>query len=335
MVCDGEWNVPEELDAGYAATFSRLRGLYRSRGLAAEDAADLAQEAIARALLHLRRHGCNGEPVTPLVNRIAANLLVDHLRSGRARTVPLEDHEIVLDAATDPSEEVARRHVTHEVRAAIASLPDRHQRAIALSLDGRTPAEIATDMGIRRNAADALLFRARRGLAEVLRAAGATLGAAIILTAMRARRGARRLIDEFPNAIAAAHGSIQFVSVALVTGLAAGAPAASIPLVPSRPVAAISIHAGAPASSDGAAAPSLMQNAGADAPRRGRWIEAKERRVRVSAPTPGIRGDWVGLAAWVEQDAADPGITGTTIDHLATTACAMGSGPCATLGGTP
>jgi hypothetical protein len=58
------------------------------------------------------------------------------------------------------------------VHSAINELPSRHQTAITYSLNGMTPEEVGKRMGIGRNAADALLHRARRGLKERLTAVG-------------------------------------------------------------------------------------------------------------------------------------------------------------------
>jgi RNA polymerase sigma factor (sigma-70 family) len=337
MVCDRDWQVPEELDGGYAATFGRLRALYRSRGLSKDDAADLAQEAIARALLHLRRHGCNGEPVTPLVNRIAANLLVDHLRANHSRVVSLEASEIDVDEpSADPSEEFARRHLRNEVRTAIAALPDRHQRVISMSLDGRTPAEIADDLGIRRNAADALLFRARRGLAELLRTAGAGAWAAAVLVALRVRHGARRGIDlarATPAAFLSTQPGVNLATAAIATVMAVGSVASSPAVAaaasrapaqtPAVVVTTVTTQSETPTAVDApSSAGGVVTNASVDA-----------RSHDVSVRGGGDSED-PAVRTWHNRDPDNRGVTGPVLDSATTTTCDLALAVCEAPGGS-
>jgi RNA polymerase sigma factor (sigma-70 family) len=159
--------VPSELDGGYSATFSRLRATFRARGLSAEDAADLAQEAATRTLVHLRRHGQRRADLAPLINTIARNLLVEEFRAPR-NCLPTEiDPNDVVDTL-DVAEEVGARELAGRLRDAIQALPERHRCAVLMCLSGSSPAEIALELGIKRNAADAILHRARRRLAVQL-----------------------------------------------------------------------------------------------------------------------------------------------------------------------
>lgn len=146
--------------------------MFRARGCTPEEAADLAQDAAVRAFVHIRRWGVNGTGLDPLLNRIARNLLIDRYRRTTPHIVPLDDAGELHDPDQDPTEEVARRQRTHAVRSAIKGLPVRHQTAITYSLNGLTPEEVGRRMGIGRNAADALLHRARRSLKERLQTVG-------------------------------------------------------------------------------------------------------------------------------------------------------------------
>jgi RNA polymerase sigma-70 factor, ECF subfamily len=163
-----EPELPDELDDAYAQTFDRLRRMFRARGCSAEEAADLAQEAAIRAFTHIRRWGVNGAGLDPLLNRIARNLLIDRYRRVTPHLVSLDSADDIHDPTQDPSEEVARRQRRTAVQSAIRSLPVRHQKAIVYSLSGLSPEEVGRQMGIGRNAADALLHRARRSLREHL-----------------------------------------------------------------------------------------------------------------------------------------------------------------------
>lgn len=218
--------LPHELDDGFEATFERLRRWFRSRGVPGEEAADLAQEAIARALIHLRRHGFDPEVgADPLLNTIGRNLLIDRARSLGPVVVPIEAAEFV-DEGFDPSDEVARMAARRAVRAAIGTLSSRHRRAMLLTLDGFSPGEIADHFGIQRNAADALLHRARRRLADQLRATiGAALGWVAVI-AVRARSGARRAAETARISDLVASG---FVANVATAALAISMFGASIP----------------------------------------------------------------------------------------------------------
>ena len=142
--------------------------MFRARGCSAEESADLAQEAAIRAFMHIRRWGVTGAGLDPLLNRIARNLLIDRYRRAVPHIVPLDSADEIHDPTQDPSEEVARRQRRSAVRSAIRSLPTRHAQAISYSLSGLTPEEVGKELGIGRNAADALLHRARRSLREHL-----------------------------------------------------------------------------------------------------------------------------------------------------------------------
>ncbi|MHB8513418.1 MAG: RNA polymerase sigma factor [Actinomycetota bacterium] len=160
--------MPHELDQTYRRTFARLKGLFRARGCTPEEAADLAQEAAMRAYVHVRRWGVSGEGLDPLINRIARNLLIDRHRRFAPHLVSLDNAADVSDPTSDPTEEVIRRQQAGEVQTAVAELPSRHRTALEYSMRGMTPAEVGDRLGIGRNAADALLHRARRSLRDRL-----------------------------------------------------------------------------------------------------------------------------------------------------------------------
>ncbi len=142
--------------------------MFRARGCTPEEAADLAQDAAVRAFVHIRRWGVASGGLDPLLNRIARNLLIDRYRRTTPHLVPLDSAHEIHDPAQDPTEEVARRQRRRAVHHAIRELPTRHQSAIKYSLSGMTPEEVGKQLGIGRNAADALLHRARRSLKEHL-----------------------------------------------------------------------------------------------------------------------------------------------------------------------
>ena len=172
-----------------------------------------------RAYVHVQRWGVTGDGLDPLINRIARNLLIDRHRRAAPHLVSLDAAEEVQDPALDTDEQVLRRQRHVEVRSAVSELPERHRTAILYSLKGMTPAEVGDKLGIGRNAADALLHRARRSLRERLRHVGeGMLGFGFWVT-HKMRSGARR---------AGLDGTLAVGSVAVDSGAALVAAAALV-----------------------------------------------------------------------------------------------------------
>ena len=180
-----------ELDQGYRTTFNRLAGRFRSRGLTSDDAADLAQETVTLTISHLQRHGKTREDIAPLINTIAKNLLTERFRSPR-RELAIPIDEVALSAKHDVAEDVARRERSLRVRAAIATLPPQQRRAVGMWLEGVSPAEIARTLGVKRNAVDAVLHRARKRLASRLKDCRESVWSAGAFVWARVRTGAHR-----------------------------------------------------------------------------------------------------------------------------------------------
>src|SRR5439155_2580341 len=224
--------LPIELDDAYTQTFDRLRRMFRARGCSAEEAADLAQEAAVRAFMHIRRWGVAQAGLDPLLNRIARNLLIDRYRRVAPHLVPLDSADDIQDPAQDPTEEVARRQRRSAVHSAIRSLPTRHRTAIAYSLSGLSPEEVGKQMGIGRNAADALLHRARRSLREHLAPVrdgmwALALGVRVRLDRITRRAGGAPAGIEGVSSLGAGF-SVAAVAVVAALAVTAAAPAASI-----------------------------------------------------------------------------------------------------------
>lgn len=232
-----EPEIPAELDATYRRTFNRLKGLFRARGCTPEEAADLAQEAAMRAYMHVQRWGVSGEGLDPLINRIARNLLIDRHRRVTPYLVPLENAAEVHDPGADPPEEIIRRQRSHEVRTAVEELPDRHQTALRYSMKGMTPAEVGDQLGIGRNAADALLHRARRSLRERLRHIGE--GALGITAWVRLKASKVNLHAPFEAVGAATIPATLATAAVIATAISAiGNPSATATPTPRAPIVA-------------------------------------------------------------------------------------------------
>jgi RNA polymerase sigma factor CnrH len=203
--------------------------MFRARGCTPEEAADLAQDAAVRAYVHIRRWGVNGTGLDPLLNRIARNLLIDRYRRTTPHIVPLDDAGELHDPDQDPTEEVARRQRSRAVHTAIQDLPARHQTAITYSLSGLSPEEVGRRMGIGRNAADALLHRARRSLKERLQTVGEgmfgfALGIRVRWDRLTGRAGGSSLRDGAFGAGLQAGAAVASMAVAAVITMVATAP---------------------------------------------------------------------------------------------------------------
>jgi RNA polymerase sigma-70 factor, ECF subfamily len=206
-----------ELD-GYPTLFRDLVATFRSRGVGREESQDLAQETILRTLVHLRRHGRSADDLGPLVRTIGRNLFIERIRRAKPEVVELSD--TIEDDSPEPADLVVESERRQQIYAALQSLTPRHRRVVVLWMQGLTPGQIARELGIKRNAADAILHRARRRLASVLEGDRGAL-AVVGLAGVRIRFVARRAID--------AVGS--FDSGGLLTNAATGLAAVGIAVV--------------------------------------------------------------------------------------------------------
>lgn len=141
------------------------RGFQRV-GRGPEDVEDVVQEALLA--VHLKRHTWDEtQPLEPWVRAIAQYKLVDHLRRrGSAQHVDLDDVADVLPATTNDGA------AAMDSGRLLAQLPERQRLIVeAISIEGRTTAEVArtlkmTDVAVRvtlHRAIKAMAERARRG----------------------------------------------------------------------------------------------------------------------------------------------------------------------------
>jgi len=153
--------MPDDLAELYRATYPALvRFLYR-KVWDAERAADLAQEAFARAVEH------RPENARAWLFVVAANLARDearrairerrHLTLVRAEPAPVTP---APDAALEAASERER------VRAALDALSPRDREVLLLWDAGQSYEEIASHTGLARGAVGTTLARARRRLVE-------------------------------------------------------------------------------------------------------------------------------------------------------------------------
>jgi RNA polymerase sigma-70 factor (ECF subfamily) len=104
----------------------------------------------------------------PWLRRVASNLCVDRMRSGKRLTVTDEVPE-QAEPATQHSQ-LEAQDTSERVEAALRALPDRQRLALTLfHYEGLSQIEVGKAMGISDEAVESLLARARRTLKAALR----------------------------------------------------------------------------------------------------------------------------------------------------------------------
>jgi RNA polymerase sigma-70 factor (ECF subfamily) len=153
--------MPEDLAEVYKTTYAALvRFLYR-KVWDAERAADLAQEAFARALVH-RPENARGWLFV-----VAANMARDEAR----RAARERRHLTLLSQESEPSTPALDEAITAEqdrtrVRYALETLTPRDREVLLLWDAGQSYDEIASQTGLAKGAIGTTLARARRRLVE-------------------------------------------------------------------------------------------------------------------------------------------------------------------------
>jgi RNA polymerase sigma-70 factor (ECF subfamily) len=139
-------------------------------------ALDLVQETFARAMKRCREAG------TPTTLRAylytsARNLHIDEIRR-RSKSDARSAEDVATDMAdedaalrdTDPDVGAVVSEQRDDVRAALATLPDRQRQALALcDMEGCSYAQVGEALGLKENAVAQLVFRARGRLRLALR----------------------------------------------------------------------------------------------------------------------------------------------------------------------
>jgi RNA polymerase sigma-70 factor, ECF subfamily len=128
------------------------------------EAEDVTQLIFAKLLTALPRYEPRVVPFSAWILRVAHNASIDHVRARRSipfaevRSPETEDHNLAVERG-------------HDLRAAIATLPDEQRDVIILRfIYGLTPSEIADRTGRTHDAVHGLQHRGRRALrAELTR----------------------------------------------------------------------------------------------------------------------------------------------------------------------
>jgi RNA polymerase sigma-70 factor (ECF subfamily) len=155
----------------YRAHQAGIYTFIRSQVREPELAADLAQQTFVRAwesLPRLREAGA----FRGWLHRIAANLVRDEVKSGRARlevvASVLDDSDLAEMAGSDEDalvRTVVAAELKQQVQAALGALPAEQRQAVVMHhLEGMPVAEIAQAMGVRPGTVMSRLARAREAL---------------------------------------------------------------------------------------------------------------------------------------------------------------------------
>jgi len=153
--------MPDDIAEVYRNTYPALvRFLYR-KVWDAERAADLAQEAFARAVVH------KPENTRGWLFVVAANMARDEARRAAREKRHLTLLKSEPDAVhSEPEEAIDADRQRSAVRAALEQLTPRDREALLLWDAGMSYDEIATQTGLARGAIGTTLARARRRLVE-------------------------------------------------------------------------------------------------------------------------------------------------------------------------
>ncbi|HZQ97680.1 MAG TPA: sigma-70 family RNA polymerase sigma factor [Chloroflexota bacterium] len=141
----------------------------------ADDAADVAQQTLVQAYVHLPRARLD-LPFRPWLYRIARNRCIDRLRERRAIALPddAEDDASAVAEIPDPDplpdELLEREDLQRLLAAAIGELPERYRAVVTMRyVTDLTFAEIGQSLGIPENTVKTFFQRAKAKLRHRLR----------------------------------------------------------------------------------------------------------------------------------------------------------------------
>ena len=155
------------LRAGDRDAFEQLYELYRAQIYnltlrivqSPEDACDITQEVFIKAFRKLPDSPVTDEHLTPWLYRVAVNASYDHLRT---RKVHRDIDDLGADSRAVRVDGFEQAEMGRRVEQTLAALSERHRTVLVLKdIHGLRHDEIAEILGISRNAAETLLFRAR------------------------------------------------------------------------------------------------------------------------------------------------------------------------------
>ena len=155
------------LRAGDRDAFEQLYELYRGQIYnltlrivhSPEDACDITQEVFIKAFRKLPESPVTDQHLTPWLYRVAVNASYDHLRTRRQHR---DIDDLGAESRAVPVDGFEQAEMGRRVEQTLAAVSERHRTVLVLKdIHGLRHDEIAEILGISRNAAETLLFRAR------------------------------------------------------------------------------------------------------------------------------------------------------------------------------
>ncbi len=155
----GDDSAFSDLDERHRRALTRYAGsMLRSQ----HDAEDVVQDVLIRAHLALRC-GEGPDELRPWLYRMTRNRAIDELRRSRRSVVSVGDDDLLGgDRREDPANILFRKESLNNLFEDLARLPERQREALpARAFEGRTPEQVAAQLGISVMAAQKLVARAR------------------------------------------------------------------------------------------------------------------------------------------------------------------------------
>ncbi|MFF8919602.1 RNA polymerase sigma factor [Streptomyces sp. NPDC015032] len=149
--------------AFYRATVRSLVGFLVNQGAGVHVAADIAQDTMLSAY---ERWDTIDQP-RAWVHTVASRALLRKLASCEEQ--PVEQVPEPTSLLADP-DAIAAWEARHDLLPLLRSLPPRQRQVLAWALSGFTPGDIAEQLGMNDDAVRASLYKARRAVAEVIKA---------------------------------------------------------------------------------------------------------------------------------------------------------------------
>lgn len=134
------------------------------RGSRVEDAEDIVQEAICRALVHFDRS--SGSPLEAWVKLVIRRLVIDHRRS--EATEKRLASKLPRQVVFDPCDDVVDRALARYADVLLDQLPIAQRDILIAIYDGESVAQIASRMGRSVRSVEGHLRRARSNLRILL-----------------------------------------------------------------------------------------------------------------------------------------------------------------------